>query len=72
MDISKISTGSNPPDDINVLIEVPLGGHPIKYEIDKESGAMFVDRYLYTDMRYPCNYGICSAHTQSSTAIRLM
>ena len=64
MDISKISTGSNPPDDINVLIEVPLGGHPIKYEIDKESGAMFVDRYLYTDMRYPCNYGFVP-HTLS-------
>lgn len=57
MDISKISSGQNTPDDINVLIEVPLGGEPIKYEIDKTSGAMFVDRYLYTSMRYPCNYG---------------
>ena len=64
MDISKISTGNNPPDDINALIEVPLGGHPIKYEIDKDSGAMFVDRYLYTDMRYPCNYGFVP-HTLS-------
>src|SRR5262249_22294936 len=43
--------------DVNVVIEVPLGGEPIKYEIDKASGAMFVDRYLYTPMRYPCNYG---------------
>ena len=64
MDLSKITTGNNPPDDINVLIEVPLGGDPIKYEIDKASGAMFVDRYLYTEMRYPCNYGFVP-HTLS-------
>ena len=64
MDISKIASGQNPPDDINVLIEVPLGGEPIKYEIDKASGAMFVDRYLYTSMRYPCNYGFVP-HTLS-------
>lgn len=64
MDLSKISTGQNPPDDLNVLIEVPLGGEPIKYEIDKASGAMFVDRYLYTSMRYPCNYGFVP-HTLS-------
>lgn len=57
MDLSKIAAGINPPEDINVVIEVPLGGEPIKYEIDKASGAMFVDRYLYTSMRYPCNYG---------------
>jgi len=57
MDLSKIPTGENPPKDVNVVIEVPLGGDPIKYEIDKASGAMFVDRFLYTDMRYPCNYG---------------
>ncbi|MEO0815744.1 MAG: inorganic diphosphatase [Pseudomonadota bacterium] len=64
MDISKISIGENPPDDLNVLIEVPLGGEPIKYEIDKASGAMFVDRFLYTSMRYPCNYGFVP-HTLS-------
>ena len=64
MDLSKIATGLNPPDDLNVLIEVPLGGDPIKYEIDKASGAMFVDRYLYTEMRYPCNYGFVP-HTLS-------
>ncbi len=57
MDLAKIPTGENPPHDVNVLIEVPLGGEPIKYEIDKASGAMFVDRFLYTSMRYPCNYG---------------
>ena len=64
MDISKIASGNNVPDDLNVLIEVPLGGEPIKYEIDKASGAMFVDRYLYTSMRYPCNYGFVP-HTLS-------
>lgn len=57
MDLSKITPGVNPPKDVNVVIEVPLGGEPIKYEIDKPSGAMFVDRFLYTSMRYPCNYG---------------
>lgn len=57
MDLSKIEIGVNPPEDVNVVIEVPLGGDAIKYEIDKPSGAMFVDRFLYTDMRYPCNYG---------------
>lgn len=57
MDLSKIRPGVNPPKDVNVVIEVPLGGEPIKYEIDKASGAMFVDRFLYTATRYPCNYG---------------
>lgn len=57
MDMNKISIGENPPSDVNVIIEVPKGGEPIKYEIDKASGAMFVDRFLYTSMRYPCNYG---------------
>ena len=64
MDLSKITPGVNPPKDINVVIEVPLGGEPIKYEIDKPSGAMFVDRFLYTSMRYPCNYGFVP-HTLS-------
>ena len=57
MDLSKISAGDNPPEEVNVLIEVPLGGEPIKYEMDKDSGAMFVDRFLYTATHYPCNYG---------------
>ncbi len=64
MDLSKISPGESPPEDLNVVIEVPLGGEPIKYEIDKASGAMFVDRFLYTSMRYPCNYGFVP-HTLS-------
>ncbi len=57
MNISSIPIGSNPPEEINVIIEVPVGGEPIKYELDKESGALFVDRFLYTPMRYPGNYG---------------
>lgn len=57
MDISKIPCGSNPPEDVNVIIEVPIGGEPIKYELDKASGALVVDRFLYTSMRYPGNYG---------------
>src|SRR5690606_11794986 len=57
MNIDAIPVGKNPPDDLNVIIEVPLGGEPIKYEIDKDSGALFVDRFLYTPMRYPGNYG---------------
>lgn len=57
MDISKISIGKAPPHDLNVIIEVPAGVEPIKYELDKESGALFVDRFLHTPMRYPVNYG---------------
>ncbi|MDQ0510419.1 inorganic diphosphatase [Ancylobacter amanitiformis] len=57
MDISRISAGSNPPDEINVIIEIPAGGAPVKYELDKESGALFVDRFLHTPMFYPGNYG---------------
>lgn len=64
MDISKIPPGKNPPWDINVIIEVPLGAEPIKYEMDKASGALFVDRYLHTAMHYPCNYGFIP-HTLS-------
>jgi inorganic pyrophosphatase len=57
MDITKIPPGRNPPEEVNVLIEVPLRADPIKYELDKKTGAIFVDRYLYTTMFYPCNYG---------------
>ena len=57
MNIDLIPAGSNPPHSINVLIEVPIGGEPVKYEFDKKSGAIFVDRILHTPMRYPCNYG---------------
>jgi inorganic pyrophosphatase len=64
MDISKIPTGKNPPKDVNVIIEIPLRGDPVKYEICKESGAMFVDRFLHTAMYYPVNYGFIP-HTLS-------
>jgi len=57
MRIDRIAIGDNPPEDINVLVEVPIGGEPIKYELDKESGTLVVDRFLYTSMRYPGNYG---------------
>lgn len=64
MDLAKIAVGKNPPHEINVVIEVPLGGDPVKYEMDKESGAVFVDRFLHTSMQYPCNYGFIP-HTLS-------
>jgi inorganic pyrophosphatase len=64
MNLDAISAGENPPHDINVIIEVPIGGEPIKYELDKASGALFVDRFLYTPMRYPGNYGFVP-HTLS-------
>jgi inorganic pyrophosphatase len=57
MDYSKLPAGRNVPHEVNVLIEVPLRSDPIKYEFDKETGCIFVDRYLYTTMFYPCNYG---------------
>lgn len=57
MDISKIAIGFNPPYDVNAVIEIPQGGEPVKYEMDKESGALFVDRFLHTAMFYPGNYG---------------
>jgi len=64
MDIAKISVGRHPPKDLNALIEIPLGGVPVKYELDKESGALFVDRFLHTAMYYPGNYGFVP-HTLS-------
>ncbi len=64
MDLNKIKVGENPPDDVNVIIEIPQGGFPVKYEMDKLSGAMFVDRFLHTSMVYPGNYGFIP-HTLS-------
>ena len=64
MDLKKLSIGRKPPYDVNVFIEIPIGGEPVKYELDKESGIMFVDRFLHTAMRYPCNYGFIP-HTLS-------
>ena len=64
MRIEAIASGKNPPDDVNVIIEVPIGGEPIKYEMDKDAGTLFVDRFLHTSMRYPGNYGFVP-HTLS-------
>jgi inorganic pyrophosphatase len=57
MSLQQVPVGRNYPDDINVIIEVPMNSPAIKYEVDKESGAIFVDRMLKTAMYYPCNYG---------------
>src|SRR4030088_3287133 len=64
MRIDAISLGVNPPHEVNVIIEVPVGGEPIKYEMDKDAGTLVVDRFLYTAMRYPGNYGFIP-HTLS-------
>ena len=64
MNFDAIAIGKNPPDDFNVIIEVPIGGEPIKYEMDKEAGILMVDRFLHTSMRYPGNYGFIP-HTLS-------
>ncbi len=64
MRIDAISIGKNPPHEVNVIVEVPVGGEPIKYEMDKAAGTLVVDRFLYTSMRYPGNYGFIP-HTLS-------
>ena len=64
MNLDAVAVGANPPHEVNVVIEVPIGGEPIKYEMDKAAGALVVDRFLYTSMRYPGNYGFIP-HTLS-------
>lgn len=64
MRIEAIAVGENPPDDVNVIVEVSVGGQPIKYEMDKEAGTLVVDRFLHTPMTYPGNYGFVP-HTLS-------
>ncbi len=64
MNIDAIAIGDNPPADVNVIVEVPIGGEPIKYEMDKAAGTLIVDRFLHTPMRYPGNYGFVP-HTLS-------
>jgi inorganic pyrophosphatase len=64
MRLDAVSIGRDPPREVNVIIEVPVGGEPIKYEMDKASGTLVVDRFLYTSMRYPGNYGFIP-HTLS-------
>ena len=64
MNLAAVPIGRDPPNEVNVVIEVPIGGEPIKYEMHKPSGALMVDRFLYTAMRYPGNYGFIP-HTLS-------
>src|SRR6187399_1242730 len=64
MRLDAVSTGRDPPNEVNVIVEVPVGGEPIKYEMDKDAGTLVVDRFLYTSMRYPGNYGFIP-HTLS-------
>ena len=64
MNLDKLSIGKNPPQEINVAIEIPAGSAPVKYELDKESGALLVDRFIHTPMHYPVNYGFVP-HTLS-------
>ena len=69
MRLDAISIGKNPPHEVNVIVEVPVGGEPIKYEMDKASGTLVVDRFLYTSMRYPGQLRLHSAHAVATTAI---
>lgn len=57
MNLDRVTSGKNVPDEINVIIEIPSHSDPVKYEVDKDTGAMFVDRFMNTAMHYPCNYG---------------
>ncbi|HNO74658.1 inorganic diphosphatase [Nitrosomonas mobilis] len=57
MNLDRVSSGNSLPDEINVIIEIPALSDPVKYEVDKETGAMFVDRFMSSAMHYPCNYG---------------
>jgi inorganic pyrophosphatase len=65
MNLDAIPIGANPPEDVNVVVEVGVGGEPIKYEMNKAAGTLFVDRFLHTPMRYPGNYGFVP-HTLSA------
>ncbi|WP_025769820.1 inorganic diphosphatase [Thioalkalivibrio sp. HK1] len=57
MPLHQVGPGANVPDEVNVIIEIPLRSDPVKYEVDKDTGAVFVDRFMGTAMHYPCNYG---------------
>ncbi len=57
MSLNRVDAGADVPNNVNVVIEIPMNGDPIKYEVDKETGALFVDRFMSTSMHYPCNYG---------------
>jgi len=57
MNLDRVGTGRDIPEEINVVVEIPMNADPVKYEVDKETGAVFVDRFMSTAMHYPCNYG---------------
>jgi inorganic pyrophosphatase len=57
MNLDRVDSGRDVPNDVNVVIEIPMNGDPIKYELDKATGALFIDRFMSTAMHYPCNYG---------------
>lgn len=57
MNLDRVNSGRDLPNDFNVIIEIPMNADPVKYEVDKDTGAMFVDRFMSTAMHYPCNYG---------------
>jgi inorganic pyrophosphatase len=57
MNLDRVDAGADVPNNVNVVIEIPMNGDPIKYELDKETGALFIDRFMSTSMHYPCNYG---------------
>ena len=65
MNLDRVNSGRDVPNNINVIIEIPANSEPVKYELDKETGAMFVDRFMNTAMHYPCNYGYVP-HTLSA------
>ncbi|TCJ15366.1 inorganic diphosphatase [Parasulfuritortus cantonensis] len=65
MNLDRVSPGANVPEEINVIIEIPAHSDPVKYEVDHETGALFVDRFMSTAMHYPCNYGYIP-HTLSN------
>ena len=65
MNLDRVDAGRDVPNDVNVVIEIPMNGDPIKYELDKATGALFIDRFMSTSIHYPCNYGYIP-HTLSS------
>ena len=72
MSLNKVPSGRDVPNDFNVIIEIPMNADPIKYEVDKESGAIFVDRFMGTAMHYPCNYGYVPNTLSDATDARMV
>src|SRR4026207_1855820 len=70
MNLERVTAGRNVPHDVNVIIEIPMNADPVKYEVDKQTGAVFVDRFMSTAMHYPCNYGYLPPHPPCAAARR--